>query len=59
MTHSPKGQKHIDLILLCFLVLLCVMLLPLTVLYILAIYRGELHPLEMPLLGNLKGLFKT
>ena len=40
MAHTPKGQKHIDLLLLCFLVLLVVMLVPLTVIYILAILRG-------------------
>ena len=40
MGRSLKKQQHIDLLLMCFLALLVVMLIPLTVIYILAILRG-------------------
>jgi multisubunit Na+/H+ antiporter MnhG subunit len=40
MARTLKKQQHIDLLLMCFLVLLVVTLVPLTVIYILAILRG-------------------
>ena len=40
MGRSLRKQQHIDLLLMCFLALLVVMLIPLTVIYILAILRG-------------------